>query len=353
MLKGTRFAACVNVVCAALVGVLIGLAPAHAQPKLAKIITVESAGTAGERVFFGRVKARQTIDFAFQVPGQIVELPLDEGQPIQRGDLIARLDLEPFELSLARAQAQFKQATDDFDRLSRLSGSTVSQVSIDDAATAAELAEIAVRDAERSLRLATLTAPFDGIVARRSVPNFSTISSGTPVVRLHDMSDLRVEIDVPEVLFQRAGQDPNVVLQVEFPASPKRFDLEFREVTAETSQVGQSFRITLGMTPPDDLFLLPGASATVYTQLLDETAPMLIPGGALVFDAAGAPAVMVFEPAGGETGTVRRQPVEVAPDRSGAIQVLSGLEAGTDIVAAGAALLEDGESVERFSGFSR
>ncbi|MEM9968011.1 MAG: efflux RND transporter periplasmic adaptor subunit [Pseudomonadota bacterium] len=324
-----------------------------AETKLAKITTVQARDTAIDRVFFGRVKARQTVDFAFQVGGQIVDLPIDEGQPVSQGQLIAQLDLEPFELNLARAQAQFDQASADFERFSRLRGSTVSQVSIDDAATAAELSEIAVRDAERSLRVASLTAPFDGIIARRLVPNFSTVNAGTPIVRIHDMSDLRVEIEVPELLFQRAGQDPNILLEAEFPASDRRYPLEFREVAAETTQIGQSFQITLGMTPPEGLFVLPGASATVYATQLDEAAALIIPTASIVFTPEGEAAVMVFEPTGADSGTVRRTPVEVVPDRSGAVQVITGLTSGMEVVAAGASLLSDGDSVTRFSGFSR
>jgi len=66
----------------------------------------------------------------------------------------------------------------------------------------------------------------------------------------------------------------------------------------------------------------------------------------------GATSVMAFEPGDGESGTVRRQPVELTADEDGHFQVLSGLEAGTEIVAAGAAALEDGQTVRRFAGFS-
>ncbi|MEM6275840.1 MAG: efflux RND transporter periplasmic adaptor subunit [Pseudomonadota bacterium] len=324
-----------------------------AQERPVALFEVKTVEGASERVFFGRVKARQTVDLAFQVSGQILQLPVDEGQPIAEGALIAQLDLEPFELSLARTQAQFNQARDDLERLQRLSSSTVSQVTIDDAETAVELNQIAVRDAERALGLATLRAPFEAIVARRSVPNFTTINAGTPVVRLHDMSDLRVEIEVPEVLFQQAGRDPNVQLEVEFAASETRYPLEFREVVAETTQIGQSFRITLGTEPVDELFVLPGASATVYARMVDEMAALTIPASALVFDPSGAPSVMVFEPAGADAGTVRRQEIEIAATISGAVQVTSGIEAGVEIVAAGAALLSDGDAVSRFAGFER
>lgn len=336
------------------VSLVFGIAaPATAESRLAKIVEVRSLGEASERVFFGRVRARQTIDLAFQVAGQIVELPVNEGQRIEAGDLIAQLDLEPYELNLARAQAQFEDAEADFTRLSSLAGSTVSKVTLDDAETAVKLTRIALQDAERSLRLATLRAPFDGIVAARSVPNFTTIGAGTPVVRLHDMSDLRIEFEVPEILFQQAGSSPDVRLQAEFAASDQRYDLEFRELVAETTQVGQAFRITVGMEPRDELNVLPGSSATVYALLGSDVAPLVIPKGAVIFDAAGAASVMVFEPTDETNGTVRRQTVEIAPTSFGAVQVISGLTDGQEIVAAGGATLNEGDTVERFSGFSR
>ncbi|MEM7295690.1 MAG: efflux RND transporter periplasmic adaptor subunit [Pseudomonadota bacterium] len=331
----------------------VGASTLAAEKPQAKIIQVEAPGASAGRVFFGRVKARQTVDLAFQVAGQILQLPVDEGQPIAEGALIGELDLEPFELSLARARAQLDQAQDDFDRLSRLSGSTVSQVTIDDAETAVALNEIAVQDAARALKLATLRAPFGGIIARRSVPNFTTISAGTPVVRLHDMSDLRVEIEVPEVLFQQAGRDPEVSLEVEFAASDRRYPVEFREVVAETTQVGQSFRLTLGMAPPPDVFVLPGASATVYARIESEEAPIIVPASALIFDPAGNASVMVFEPTGAEDGAVSRRAVEVMPTGTGTVAVVSGLARGQEIVAAGASLLADGDVVTRFAGFAR
>ncbi|MEL7165580.1 MAG: efflux RND transporter periplasmic adaptor subunit [Pseudomonadota bacterium] len=348
MHRTTPFISALFAVCVAVIAPGVS-----AQERPVTLFQVERQDSASERVFFGRVKARQTVDLAFQVSGQILKLPINEGEPIAAGSLIAELDLEPFELSLARAQAQFEQAKDDFDRLKQLSGSTVSQVTIDDAETTLELNRIAVRDAERALNLATLTAPFDAIVARRTVPNFTTISGGTPVVRLHDMSDLRVEIEVPEVLFQQAGRDPNVALEAEFAASDKRYTLAFREVVAETTQIGQSFRLTLGMAPVEELFVLPGASATVYARILDEGVPLIIPASALIFDAQGAPSVMVFEPAGADEGTVRRQAIEIGATLTGAVRVVSGLEDGAEIVAAGATLLNDGDRVSRFTGLGR
>lgn len=325
---------------------------AQDAPPLAKIISVSAMDGSVTRNFFGQVAARETVDLAFQVGGQVIEFPVVEGLPVAEGGLIARLDLEPFELALDQAVAQQDQATRTLDRLQQLQGSTVSQASVDDAKTQADLAAIAVRNAERSLEQATLLAPFEALVATRNVANFSTLAAGTPVVRLHDMSELRVEIDVPEVLFQTAGENPDVDLWAKFPASDKRYVLETREFNAETSPVGQTFRITLGMAPPDDLIVLPGSSVTVTATINGADPRPEIPASAILTANDGTAQVLVFEPSGADEGEVQLTPIEISATPTGSVEVVSGLTEGQEIVASGVALLSDGMRVRRFTGFA-
>ena len=320
--------------------------------RLAKIIEVQSGDSAVTRQFFGHVVAKETVDLAFQVGGQIVELPVIEGARIDEGTMVAQLDLEPFELALDQARVQKDQAERTLDRLQKLQGSTVSQVSVDDAETSLQLADIAVRNAERELSNATLLAPFDALVASRNVANYATIGAGTPVARLHDMSDLRIEIDVPEVLFQRAGTDPNVELWAQFPTDDTRYPVTPREFRAETSQVGQTYQITLGMTPPEGKTILPGSSVTVYATLNGEVQDIVIPASAVGTANDGATHVMVFTPTGADEGTVARRPVVVEPTIRGDVRVTEGLQPGEEIVASGASQLADGDRVTRFTGFS-
>ncbi|WP_210092729.1 efflux RND transporter periplasmic adaptor subunit [Ruegeria sp. HKCCSP346] len=325
---------------------------AQDTPKPVKLMQVHETTPGFTRQFFGRVAARQTVDLAFQVAGQIVEMPVNEGFVIPKGGLIARLDQEPFELRLERAQLQKEQADRTVARLSRLRGTTASQVAVDDAETEAQLAAIALRDAEYELEHATLTAPFDALVSSRAVEAFTTVSAGTPIVRIHDMSELRIEVDVPEILFQRSGQNDDITITAKFPVSDEVFPLEIREFDAETSSVGQTFRIQFGLTPPEGLQILPGSSVTVNVKVRDERTGIVVPATAVIADATGELSVMVFSPAGADEGTVRRVPVTIEPTQSGDVRVLKGLSDGDEVVVAGGAVLTDGQSVRRFTGFA-
>ncbi|MBX2806564.1 MAG: efflux RND transporter periplasmic adaptor subunit, partial [Hyphomicrobiales bacterium] len=269
---------------------------------------------------------------------------------VERGGLIAQLDLEPFQLTLEQAKLNLAQAERDLARRKQLGPNTVSQVTIDDSETAASLARVTVRNAEYSLRQATLEAPFDALIASRNVENYTSVTAGTSIVRLHDMSELRVEIDVPEILFRQAqeGNDDVQIVAI-LPETDEPIPLEFREFNAETSAVGQTYAITLAMTPPGES-LLPGASVTVAAKRKLTESKIIVPSTAVVIDPDKSTHLMVFEPKGADEGSVRKVPVELATDDKGQFVLASDIEDGIEIVMAGASQLTDGQQVRRFTG---
>ena len=317
-----------------------------------KLAQLDATDRVLTRQFFGSVAARQTVDLAFQVSGQIHSFPVLEGAAVAEGALIAQLDLEPFERALSQARVQRDQADRALERLNQLSSSSVSQVSIDDAQSAADLAALSVQEAEYALANATLSAPFDGLIASRNFANFSTISAGTPVVRLHDISEWRVEIDVPEVLFRTAGENPDLTLVGRFTGSDRTIPLEVREFTAEASVVGQTFKITLAMLEEPGPGVLPGSSITVVAGLNTPSQQATVPASAVVIDDAGGTSLMVFESEDGEAGVVRRVDVELETDNDGEFILRDSLGENVEIVIAGAKSLSDGQAVRRFTGFS-
>lgn len=328
-------------------------APAAAEEMLkpVKLLTTQSGTRLLERQFFGQVAAKQTVDLAFQVPGQVLRFPVTEGVIVPTGQLIAELDLEPFELNLEQARLQKAQADRTVDRMERLKG-TVSAVSIEDATTQAALAQVALRNAEYELKHATLNAPFDALVSNREVENFTTVAAGAPIVRLHDMSELHIDVDVPEVLFQQADRGDDVVTTAKFPGSDIVYPLQIFEFKAEASNIGQTFRVTFRMRPPEGRQILPGASASVRVSVDTGERGILVPSSAIVSSADSKAGVMVFSPKGGDEGIVTWTAVELQATQHGDFTVISGLEGGEEVVSTGGNALTDGQKVRRFIGFT-
>jgi multidrug efflux pump subunit AcrA (membrane-fusion protein) len=128
--------------------------------------------------------------------------------------------------------------------------------------------------------------------------------------------------------------------------------LQIREFDAESSSVGQTFRIQFGLTPPEGLQILPGSSVTVNVQVQDQRRGIVVPATAIVADPEGTLGVFVFSPVGADEGSVKWVPVAIEPTESGDVSVLSGLSDGDEIVVAGGGALTDGQAVRRFVGFA-
>jgi multidrug efflux pump subunit AcrA (membrane-fusion protein) len=109
--------------------------------------------------------------------------------------------------------------------------------------------------------------------------------------------------------------------------------------------MGQTYTITLGFIESPGAFVFPGASVTVYARTKEQNAEgAILPEGALVFDEAGDPAVMVYK-----EGVVRRTPVGVELLADGRLTMIDGPAMGTRIVMTGASQLRDGQAVRPYT----
>jgi multidrug efflux pump subunit AcrA (membrane-fusion protein) len=160
-----------------------------------------------------------------------------------------------------------------------------------------------------------------------------------------------VDVDVPEVLFRRA-RSRGLKVWATFPGDDARHPLALREFEAETAEVGQTYRLTLAFREDPGDWVLPGASATVTALAPASGDAVAVPESALVFGPDRAAHVMVFNPSAEDPdqGVVALTPVTIRFLPDGRPALTSGPPPGAQIVAAGAALLQDGQRVRRFTG---
>ncbi|MEJ8561507.1 efflux RND transporter periplasmic adaptor subunit [Yoonia sp. GPGPB17] len=332
------------------------LTPSGDPAPIRAVKLIQAGGGAAqlERVFFGQVVARETVDLSFEVGGRLIMFDAQEGQFLDEGTQIAAMDLAPFERAVERATLQLAKANRDLTRAQTLAQSNVaSATQAENAETARDLAVVSWREATDALEDATLHAPFRALVASRLTPNFANVTPGQPIVRLHDMSEVCVEIDVQERLFQSLTD----VASLSFVGTSPLFDgevpLALREFNAETQNIGQSYRVTLAL-PSNQVpkAIIPGASMTVTARLRNtDTTAITLPPSAVQVTSDGAQ-VMVYVPnADNEDGTVALVPVSVT-SANGTTLTVTGLGPDQWIVGAGVQMLRDGETVLPFTGMS-
>ena len=317
-----------------------------------KTVTVDlaaaaQAGSTRTRDFVGRVAPLKVVDLAFQVSGQIFDLPLSEGQRRAEGALIARLDTVDFELAVRHARTSYDLAEIEYKRAAQLAQREVAaQSRLDQAQASRTQAEISLREAERRLDQATITAPFDALVARIFAEPFINTTPSQPVVRLQDVSEMRVIVSLPEEIaaLARANED-SFAFTATFPAAPGyEAMLSLRDFVTEADPVAQTYQVEFAITGTVDPRLLPGMTAKVtgVPKTGADQPPVVIPVEAVDTTADTDPQVWRFDP---DTSTVSPRRVTLGLPRDGNIVVLKGLAPGDRVVSAGWTGLIEGAQV--------
>ncbi len=319
----------------------------QADNRPVRVMTVEDRFSRQVRRFSGRVKAVQTVDLSFQVSGELVKLPVFESQRIPKGELIAALDPTDYERQVREATVRRDLAEQKLGRVDRLRQREVaSQESFDNAKADYDLAVVAHDTAQRNLAYTEIRAPFDALITRRMIDNFTFVQTGTQVVRIQDVSEVRIDINVPEALFAAVRRNEIDKMEAIFPAlQDQRFPLSFREYQTEADPVTQTYPVTLGMTPPEDATILPGMTASVEVQISrdsEQAGGLVVPTSAIAADADKRSYVWLLDT---DSSTVSRRPVSVGRINGEYALVTSGIEPGDKIVTAGVAFLYDGQSV--------
>lgn len=321
--------------------------PVDTTPRLVQLGEVAGMDAETRREFVGRVEARLSVDMAFQVSGQLANLPLNEGQRIEQGDLVARLDLEDFERALRETRVQLQQARTELDRQRTLHERGIaSQAALDSAQTNYDLRAVALDTAQRNLEYATLSAPFDGLVSRRLVDNYTIVSAGQPVVRIQDVGELRVSIPVSEDMVATFDRTNLLSLEASFSFLPgQTFELTPRELVSEPDDASRTYRAIAALPDNIPANILPGMTATVWAEFeRNETVSpeLLVPLAALSEMPDGRKAIWVYD---AERGAVTPQTVQIGSIQGDRVVITAGATAGDTIVTAGVSALYDGMRV--------
>ncbi len=334
-----------------------------------KTMVIESPFSASGRKYPGKVQAHEQVQLAFQVTGQLIELPVKKGLEVEQGELLARLDPRDYEHTLAVAQAALDAAQAEYERIRGLAERDLAAKKEETDSKAVYDAAVAkLNIASKALDDTRLQAPFAGVIADTYVDNFQNLNAKQPILSLQEIEHVEIVVNVPEARVIRATptgarRNPSEQGQREkdryrfvatFEYLPGReFDVEVKEFSTEADPATQTYAATFVMPTPTDVTILPGMTATIreYRKKPDsaEAVAYAVPIDAAPIDGQGEYFVWVVKDAGGDTGTVHGVDGRVGEMVGKDILVLAGLEPGDRIALAGVHLLQEGQRVRPFS----
>jgi RND family efflux transporter MFP subunit len=347
--------------CALMVPLLLtacgGEPEAEAEPDLVrpvKTIVIGDASAAGTRNFPARIAAAQRADVAFRVPGTVQELAFQQGDRVEKGDTVARLDPKDYQIVVNDRTATLENAKANWDRAQDLiKQGYISKMDYDRLQAEFRIATAALETAQQDLTYTELPAPFAGMVALRHVEQFEEVQAKEPVYTLQNVGALEVRFDVPESIIRgirgdtEAGErSSRVDVNASFVDLPgKTFPLTFKEIATRADASTQTFEATYVMDQVEDATILPGMTANVvvdFSRAVDEGMMYTVPVTSVVGDYKLDPRVWIVDE---ESMTVSPKPVKIGRLLRGSAEVLEGLQPGERIVTAGTPFLVEGMQV--------
>lgn len=304
------------------------------------------------RSFPAEVVANQGSYLAFRVNGELIEFPVLAGEHVEKGDLLAKLDPEDFQLQFDERKARYELAKSQLSRIEQLFEKKItSQSELDQATANMQIAESAFKIAETNLEYSELRAPFAGTVAKVFVKNFENIQAKQNILRLETRDLMDVEIQVPEKIVARFKKGTDYHPTVKFDGfEDKEYSLDIKEWETQADPATLTYKVVFSLPVPDDFNLLAGMTGRVLIDLSKVTrsqvAYTILPIESVFSDPQEAiknnAYVWLYDE---NTGQVHKQAVEVGQLHHDGIEVLSGIKEGQIVVSAGVHSIEEGMKV--------
>ena len=322
--------------------------------------TLSDASVLRDRSFSGTSKSSRESRLSFKVSGTVTSVPVQIGQRLKQGELIAQIDPASYVLqaqqaqaALVEAEANDRRAAANYDRTKGLyANDNASLNDLESARAQAESAEAVVGSAAKALEIARLNVSYtrlmaaaDCSIATLDVEVNENVSSGQQVASVSCGDVYEVVVDLPESLI--GSVDESTPVQIRFGSIPgEQFDGAITEVSVASAAGSAAFPVVIQITDthPD---LRSGLAADVTFQFPLDAAQgsIVLPVSAVIRGSEGT-FVFVAEPAGdtGE-GLVRQRPVTLGELTQSGIEVIEGLQTGDRVVTAGITVIRDGQRV--------
>ena len=346
----------------------VALTACKEKPEIIEVVraikTITVSEQAAEKIlkFSGIVAAVDSSGLSFQVSGQVEFVEVDIGDRVKKGQVLAVLDPEPYQLEVDAIKAELVKARDNvtktkaqYERHKRIYEQGAGAKSYLDvteynykAAKSAVNFQLARLDlANRDLRKTKLPSPYDGTIAWRSVQPHEEVKVGQKIFEINATGKMEVRLAIPETTIERIHiDDPATITFSTLPGESAKGRISY---IGSAAVKANAFPVKVELNDPNEK-VKPGMTAEAMLTVKDENrkSGYLVPiqavlpspepdrGYAFVYDT--------------QTSTVKKTPVRSRGTENKKVIVDEGLAAGDIIAVAGVSFLADGMEVKLLEG---
>ena len=316
-------------------------------------LTIEKQNAGDVVVLSGRIAAEDETAVAFRIPGRMIDRPVNVGDRVRKGQVLARLEqmnernqLLAAQAALNAARAELVRSRDALQRQqSLIDEGFTTRANLDTAMAAFRSGEAQVKSAQAQVQMAedlvgftVLAAEYDGYVTARGAEPGEVVQGGQMVLRIARSGGTDAVFEVPPQVLRAASRDvPVEVALTEDPAV--RATGRVREVSPQANPITGTFTVRVGLDDPPMGMLL-GSVVSGRIKLASDRL-VVIPSSALM-TSGGNPAIWVVDRA---TSTVALRNITILRHEPDSVVVGDGLAPGDTVVTAGVQALRPGQKV--------
>lgn len=284
----------------------------------------------------GTVEAIRTVGVNAQVPGAVLEVSAEEGDRVEEGEVVARLDDRELRAQLRSAEAAFTVAEAAFARAEQLrERQVITQPEYEAQQTAFAAARAQLEQLRTRVGFTEVRSPIGGIVTSKVVQSGDVVGNQARLLDVAEVDTMVVRVRVSEldVVEIRPGDPVEVRLDA---FGGEIFPARVRRVFPAADPTTRLVPVEVALDQSDARRTRPGFLARVAFQLAPKEGAVLIPAAAIVSRGGGEGVYLVAD------STVVLRSITPGLTESGRVEVLEGLVVGDRVVTAGSNLLRDG-----------
>jgi len=317
------------------------------------VVLVEASKLVNDINLSGEIQAENNVSLAFRIGGRVAERPVNVGDRIAAGQLIARLDpqteqnaLTAAKAALSAARGEVSTARNAFERQDQLMAQGfTTRPRFDQALQAKNTAESALEDAEAQVELARdrlafteLRSSTAGVVTARSAEPSEVVQPGQTIVQLARDDGRDAVFNVPSRFLEQQATDPIIHVALADDRSVVAVG-RIREIAAQADPVTRTFQVRVSLQNPPEAMRL--GSTVTGTIELRSPAVIALPASTLT-RSGQSPAIWIVDPV---TSTISLRIVDILRFDSDRVVISQGLDPGDVVVTGGIQALHPGQLV--------
>jgi len=317
-----------------------------------KKVALISTFTVKEEVFNhylelqGNVSTKNLLVIYPEYAGILSKVYVREGQYVKKGQILAKIDDGGLSQQLAQLQIRSDLAKTTFERQDRLWKQNIgSEMQYLQAKSNFEVQQQMVNQIQIQLDKTIVKAPFSGTIDDIISEQGSVVAPGqSQLMRIVNLDNMYIETNVPESNILTVVKNKTVI--VEFPVLGKTIHAKIRQASNYINPANRTFKVEIAV-PNKEKSIQPNLTVKLKINDYTNKKALLIPQSIVSENSKGEQYIyVIIDKQEDNIAVVKKAIIQTGKTQGDVIEVLSGIENGTEVINEGARRVEEGQTVQ-------